>query len=107
MPTTKKNSLQILSEINRVLKPKGLFYSRTFSDEMYTGKTQKKHDTFEYSDISDGPFADKGFIRLIDKDGINEIYGGYFSLKSIDNIDYTSNNGTFRISEWVIISEKK
>jgi ubiquinone/menaquinone biosynthesis C-methylase UbiE len=100
------NSNLILSEIYRVLKPGAMFYSRTFSNDMYVGENLRSKVRFEFKDISDGPLAGKGFVRLIDRVGINELYGKYFQIKSIDKLEYTRNNGSTTISEWVIISQK-
>ena len=64
-----QNSIRVLSEINRVLKNEGLFYSRTFSKEMFIGE-KLNEQIFEYNNISDGPLKDKGFVRLINKEKI-------------------------------------
>lgn len=93
----------IMKEIKRVTKEDGLFYSRTPTDQMYIGKTQKKSGDFEYYDVSDGPFAGKGLARLINKQGINRLYGKYFQVLSVDSMDYTNNNGEIKVSEWIIV----
>ncbi len=100
------NSKKILAEIYRVLKPGGMLYSLTFSDEMSIGKTQTKIAPNEYKDISDGPLAEKGFVRLIDKNGIGELYGDKFALVSIDKFEHTINNQADTISEWSIVCKK-
>src|SRR5208337_3473027 len=58
---SRDNTGRILDEIKRVLKSGGLFYSRTFADTMYIGNSRKEMGYLEYSDISDGPLAGKGF----------------------------------------------
>jgi SAM-dependent methyltransferase len=100
------NTRSILQNIYNVLKDGGLFYSRTFSDEMYIGEGYKALSKDEYTDIKDGPLRNKGFIRLIDKSAINELYGQFFKVLSIDEMFYTSNNGQIKISEWIIICQK-
>lgn len=104
---SKRDTEIILKEINRVLKKDSLFYGRTFSSEMYMGSSQKEVGYLEYTDISDGPFAGKGFVRLIDEDDIKELYGKYFRIVSIDKLEYTYNNGKIKVSEWIIISQKE
>ena len=96
----------ILSEINRVLKPNGLFYSRTFTEKVYTGKTRKEIGRLEFTDVSDGPFAQRGFVRLTTKDDISRVYGEYFNVLSIDKIEFSLNSGQLLISEWVINAKK-
>lgn len=105
------NSLEvtknILREIKRVLKKEGLFFSRTISNEMYMGRSQKKISDCEFDEISDGPVAGKGFARVIDRQGISELYGGIFEIVSVDKIEYTFNNGADKVSEWLIVSRKE
>lgn len=100
------NTERILQEIKRVLKPNGLFYSRTFTERMYIGKNPTKISKFEYVDISEGPQAGHGFIRLIDKIEINNLYGKCFNIRAIDNLDHSRNNQEILISEWIIICNK-
>jgi len=100
------NSLIILKEINRVLKKDGLFYSRTFSNKMFAGKRVTNKD-FEFSNISEGPLSGKGFVRLIDKQQISNLYGKYFDIISIDKLEYTQYNGKEKICEFIIICKKK
>jgi len=96
----------ILKEIKRVLKANGLFFSRTFTNKMYIGTSNIKIANLEYTNISDGPLSGKGFVRLLDEEGIQNLYGKYFNIKSVDILDYTLNNKSIRISEWIIICQK-
>ncbi len=102
----KSTTIKIMENIHRVLKPDGLLFSRTFTDKMYIGEHHKKIAHNEYTDISDGPLEGKGFVRLIDKSSIQEIYGKFFDIKSIDLEEKTYNNGKYFISEWVIVCKK-
>ncbi len=97
----------ILAELVRVTKRKGFFFSRTFTDDMYTGRMHKRLGDMEFDEVSDGVFAGKGLTRLIDKSGIEELYGKYFEILTIDKMECTYNNGTARISEWIIVSRKE
>ena len=99
------NLVKIFIEIKRVLKPKGLFYSRTFSTDTFKGNPISMNE-YEFKGAQDGPFANAGFFRLIDKRLIHELYGNYFELVSIDKSNYTHNNSQFNVSEWHIISRK-
>ncbi len=100
------NSKKIIEEIHRVLKPGGMFYSLSFSETMSIGKTQTTLAPNEYVDISDGPLSGKGFVRLIDKKGIENLYGNSFTILSIDKFEHTINNRADTISEWSIVCKK-
>lgn len=78
-----QNTLLILREISRLLKSDGLFYSRSFSEDMFIGSRLQK-DTFESSDITEGPLSGKVFVCLVDKNIINALYSKYFNILSID-----------------------
>ena len=101
-----QNTILILSEIDRVLKKDGLFYSRSFSTQMYIGE-KLNNDTFEFSDITVGPLSGKGFVRLINEQKIRTLYSIFFNIRSIDKLEYTQYNGTQKISEYIIICQKK
>ncbi|UCD54986.1 MAG: class I SAM-dependent methyltransferase [Candidatus Omnitrophota bacterium] len=102
---SREDTKTILGEIKRVLKKDGLFYSRTLTDEMYLGKTQTKVGHLEYKNISDGPIAGKGFARLMDKVEISNLYGSFFDIISVDKLEYTKNNGSMKINEWIIVCQ--
>lgn len=100
-----KKAEAILKEAKRVLKKSGTLFSRTFTDEMYIGRSFKRVSEFEYDDVSDGPFANKGFARLISREGIAKLYGSLFKIVSIDKLECTCNNAEAKISEWIIICQ--
>ena len=94
----------ILSEIARVLKPKGLLFSRSFSDQMYVGKGNMAAGENEFKHISDGPLQGKGFVRLMSRKDIDALYREGFDIKTIDLRESTRDNGAVKISEWVIVA---
>lgn len=97
----RNNSKKIINEVRRVLKKEGLFYSRTFADDMFIGNRRDELAPREYTKISDGPLAGMGFVRLTNRQDIQDIYG-VFNIQAIDKLEYTMKNGTIKISEWVI-----
>lgn len=101
------NSRRILSEVNRVLKSGGLFYSRTLSDKIYIGESRDELGDKSYTNISDGPLFERGFVRLMNHQDIHSLYGDYFKIISIDTLDYTINNGQININEFIIVAQKK
>lgn len=92
-----------LSEVKRVLKKGGLFFSRTPTDKMYIGKSFDTVGDMEYKNISDGPLKGKGLARLLSLDRIESMYGKYFKILSIDKDEQTRDNGNILISKWVIV----
>ena len=95
----------ILQRIKRVMKTNGLFFSRSFSTDMYIGNAPDI-GRFEYKEAIDGVIANTGFLRLMDRQAIYDLYGKHFNIVSIDKMDYTRNNGKFTVSEWIIVCKK-
>jgi SAM-dependent methyltransferase len=100
------NARKIFSEINRVLKNNGLFYSRTFSDKTSVGEAADYISELEVLNASEGPLQGKGFIRLSNEKSIHDLYSPYFKIHSIDTLDYTESNRQMNVSEFIIISSK-
>lgn len=96
----------ILKEIQRVLKPNGKFYSRTFTDKTFIGKGYEQKSEFEFDHIQEGPLAGKGFTRLADEASVKKIYGDFFKILSLDKLEYTAYNNAYLTSEWIVIAEK-
>jgi ubiquinone/menaquinone biosynthesis C-methylase UbiE len=96
------DSKKMLAEVKRVLNKGGRFYSRTFSEKMFIGDDYTEVGHMEYNNIKKGPLADKGFVRLIDKKGIDDLYGGFFRILSCDTLDYTIDSRASIISEYLI-----
>lgn len=104
---SEKNAQKIMTEVSRVLRKDGMLYSRTFADDMYLGKSHTRLGGLEYDNISDGPLAGKGLVRLADKDSLQKIYGGIFNIVSTDKMTHTIDNGSVRVCEWVIVCRRK
>lgn len=103
-----ENTKIILKEISRVLKTEGLLYSRTFSNQQYIGKEYDKISNLEFNNIMEGPLRGKGFVRLSSSESINSLFDdSLLHIKSIDTLNYTIDNGNFKISEFVIIAINK
>ena len=101
------NSQIMFSEISRVLKMNGKFYSRTFSVDQFIGTEFDILGKNEYTNIKKGSLAGKGFVRLTDKKDIKDIYQNHFKIISVDELDSTSDNGAVKNSELIIIAKKK
>lgn len=103
-----ESSVLTLKEVFRVLKKNGLFFSRSFTNKMYIGNTPppSSSNKYEFEKITEGPLSGKGFVRLLPKQKIKELYGKIFEVLSIDKEEYTRDNGNMVISEWIIVSRK-
>lgn len=102
-----ESSEKILKEISRVLKPGGMFYSRTFSSDVFLGNGMTKINAMEFKDIKEGPLAGNTYARLSTRESIQELYGKYFTVLSVDKEEYTVGNGQALISEWSAICKKE
>lgn len=102
-----ENCKKIFSEINRVLKPQGKFYSRTFSERTTISANSKKLSDHEYTEIKDGAFAGCGYVKLLSDQRAKDLYGGSFNLNEFDTSEYTYNSGSIKIAELVVVCSKK
>lgn len=93
---------QILQGVSKILKPSGLLFSKTFSDKLFLGKDFVRINEFEVKDLKEGPLKGKGFLRLADRNAIEELYGKSFNSLSIDYLDYSINNGSMSINWWIV-----
>lgn len=101
-----KTTEAILKEIHRVMKPGATFFSRTFTDQQYCGITNTPLGEFECRDVSDGPFAGKGFVRLTPERHIQSLYAEVFEIVSVDLLQNSVNNREYVVSEWAILCRK-
>ncbi len=87
------NTLQdarvILGEIKRVLKPGGLFFSKTFMAGMQESSLRSGY----------------GVIRFTAEEEIKDLYGG-FDIISVDHLLRSEGNRRHEIKEWLIIGRK-
>lgn len=101
-----ENTKKILKEVKRVMKKGALMCSRTFTERQYIGKEYDKISELEFDNAKDGPFENRGFIRLTSREKINELYGEHFNVKLVDTIDISDAGGKVNISEYQIVCEK-
>ena len=101
----KKKTRIILEEVKRVLKPRGLFYSQTFSDDTYKGRSVTQLNRLEFKDASDGAFAGGGFFRLANKESIEELYDDLFTINSIGKVQQIDED--IKISYLIVVGQNK
>lgn len=100
---------KILKEAYRVLSPKGLFYSKTFSNKISGLKGAKKirGERNTYSSILKGPLRKEyKIIRLTTKIDIKKVYSIFKNLKW-DSVLRTDDNRKKLIGEWIITGTKR
>jgi SAM-dependent methyltransferase len=101
------DSKKIISEVHRVLKPDGLFFSKTFAagsdgdgSETYVDKN------FKHIDIKDKVLLEgDGVVRFTSEDQIRDLYGIFKSIQ----YDYLIRSDSYRkreFREWLITCKK-
>jgi ubiquinone/menaquinone biosynthesis C-methylase UbiE len=103
---TMESCSKILSEISRVMKVGGVFYSRTFSDQCSISPNATRLRPFEYKDIPDGNFTGCGYIKLLNTPQVADLYRSRFRINYQDFSSYTYDNGKYNVAEHVLWCEK-
>jgi SAM-dependent methyltransferase len=103
-----KDTKVILGEIKRVLKPGGLFFSKTFMTGTYgDGKGEilagepHTYIKLEESALHKG----YGIIRFTSKDELGDLYS-IFKIVNVDYIIRSDKNSKYEIKEWLISCQK-
>jgi len=96
-----ENSNKIIAEIHRVLKPGGVFFSKTFSTSM-SGKGDLIDKNNTYSSFDGGELhSDYETVRLLDEKQIPILYGIFDSIE-YDLVTRTDRNRKNIVEEWLI-----
>ena len=102
------DSRTIIAEARRVLKPGGLFFSKTFmtgTSGEDTG-TRMGNEPNTFLAIPDGPFnSGYGIIRLTAEEEIPDLFGCFHEL-SVDWVIRSDHGGTKKVGEWLISGRK-
>lgn len=104
-----RDSLIIMNEINRVLKPGGKFLSITFSTGTFgDGKgINLDGENNTYIKLNEGAFHDEyGIVRFTSEEEIGNMYGSIFEIMGVDYTIRSENNRSYIIKEWVIQCKK-
>lgn len=104
-----KDSQKIMREINRVLKPGGMFFSLTFATGTYGdgNGTLLEGEANTYTKINEGALhSEYGLIRFTSLEEISDLYGSEFELNSIEYVIRSINNHEHCIKEWLIACRK-
>ncbi|MBM7700750.1 class I SAM-dependent methyltransferase [Kurthia huakuii] len=101
-----KDSLEILAEIERVLKPNGKFYSRHFAEDSQGDKAGELVDRHMFVS-TEGVLANIGPTRFATKQDVFELYGESFNINSLGKIIRETENEKQSVIEWTISMAKK
>jgi ubiquinone/menaquinone biosynthesis C-methylase UbiE len=99
----------ICKEIFRILKNKGIFFSKTFATETYGYKKGKiyKNEKNTFINLKTKNFhKGYGIIRFMSLDDIKKIYLNDFRLKDLNYEVRTFDQTKKKIKEWIIILQK-
>ena len=100
-----KDTKKILSEVNRVLKKGGYFFSKTFAKNAVGNHFIRKNRKKKNLNVH---FIKKGYgtFRISSLSEIKKIYSSNFKILNIELEIRTTNNMKDFIKEWVVISKK-
>jgi len=104
------DSLIILNEVKRVLKTKGLFFSKTFAKGTYGDENGPRlpNESNTYKFIRKGSFhKGYGIIRISSLKDIKKLYGAKFKIININYVHRSIENMKKIIKEWAIILQKR
>ena len=105
---TMKDSRVILSEVARVLKKGGGFFSKTFMVGTYgdgMGPTVPGEPN-TYQELTEGALRPGyGVIRFSSEDDIRDLYG-CLDIQNLDYIMRSENNRSYEVKEWLVTCRK-
>lgn len=100
-----EDSTKIYTELHRVTKAGGKLFTKMFSMDCTGVGSGKRlgHNTWI---CEEGPLANRGRTRFTEGSEIPKLLGD-FRLCAVDLVTRTEDNGSRKISEWVVIAEKR
>ncbi len=102
-----ENSRRIIAGIRRVLKPRGLFYSRTFAQGCMGDGTGEPVGHHAWK-VAEGPLLGKGYSRFSDADDIERLYGEGFTIEELELNSRTvgGHRSGHHVIEWSVTARK-
>ena len=96
---------RILSEVHRVMKPGARFSSALFTDRSWGWGLGRELEPGGFDDITEGPFAGKGFSSLFGRAQINTLFGKFRNVV-VDLQSRTVDGGPNAVEMWIVSCEK-
>jgi len=103
-----KDSKKIMNEIKRVLKPGGLFLSKTFMVGTYGDGKGKllAGEPRTYTELSEGALhKGYGIVRFTAEEDIKELYSE-LEIIAVDHLIRSDKDRKFEVKEWLITCKK-
>lgn len=97
---------QAVSEIRRVLKPKGKFQSCWFNTETWGHGLGNEVEPGGFEKITEGPLKNRGFCLFVEESDIEEILDG-FNIESMETVSRSMQNRTRLVTELVVVATKQ
>jgi len=106
---TYQDTRKIIAEIKRVLKPKGLFFSKTFMTSSSGDGNGKwlEGEKNTYLETTGGALrGGYGISRFTSEEEIADLYGQILTVQSLDQVICTRKNRQHQVKEWLIVCSK-
>ena len=100
-----EDSVNIIQNVHRRLRPGGAFWSRTFALGTWGIETGKRIGR-DYWQANGGPSAGVGATRLTRRESIPELYGDRWSSITVGEITRHDGNADRIVREWIITARK-
>jgi SAM-dependent methyltransferase len=97
---------QAISEIRRVLKPKGKFQSCWFNAQTWGYGLGNEVEPGGFERISEGPLKDRGFCLFVQDDDIKDFLQG-FNIESMETVSRSMQNRSRQVSELVVVATRQ
>lgn len=98
-------TIAIVSEVFRVIKPGGLFFSRTPADDCWGAECGTHVADGVWRDAPDGPFQGMGLARFMRREEAPALYRP-FAVTSVEKTSTTVDNGAHLLSSHIVICRK-
>lgn len=94
-----------LAEVERVLKPGGLFFGKMFADQCTGSQSGTVIEPGTVSKPTSGPCAGNEVAHFFSREELPELFSA-FSKLAIDQIHRTDGGGAMDIVEWLVQAQK-
>jgi SAM-dependent methyltransferase len=94
-----------IAEINRVLKPGGLFFGKMFGIATTGSDSGEQIEAGTRSNPTTGPCAGNDVAHFFSREELNDLFAG-FSRLGMDQTHRTDRNGEIQIFEWLVSASK-
>lgn len=101
-----KDHKKVCTEINRVLKPDGYFWSLHIAKNSWGYGTGNLIDYETFDNLSEGPLTNVGIICMLSDKDLETLLLGGFKINSIEKYILTYENQQKEIIHWIIKAVK-